>query len=105
MTAPRAAAAGSARVVPEIWPRRCLQGMIRDFWGISKRILFDEIQELKGKVTGSSWDAIDAIREIGNVGAHMEKDVNIVIDVEPEEAGPTPATNRELGRGLVRRST
>ena len=27
------------------------------------------------------------MRHVGNIGAHMEKDVNLVIDVDPEEAG------------------
>jgi hypothetical protein len=66
--------------------RRCLQGLIRDYWGISKSRLFDEINELKGKVDTATWDAIDAVRSIGNIGAHMEKDINLVIDVEPKEA-------------------
>lgn len=67
--------------------RRCLQGIIRDFWGISKPRLIDEINELQGKVDGTTWGAIDAVRGIGNIGAHMEKDINIIIDVDPEEAG------------------
>ena len=66
--------------------RRCLQGMIRDFWGINKSRLVDEIQELKKCVDDVTWDAIDAVRKIGNIGAHMEKDVNIIIDIEPIEA-------------------
>lgn len=66
--------------------RRCLQGIIRDFWGISKSCLVDEINELKGTIDSATWDAIDAVRSIGNIGAHMEKDINLVIDVEPEEA-------------------
>ena len=66
--------------------RRCLQGMIRDFWGVSKSRLIDEINALEGKVDSTTWEAIDAVRNIGNVGAHMEKDINIVIDVEPSEA-------------------
>ena len=66
--------------------RRCLQGIIRDFWGISKNKLFDEINEIKTKVDIETWNAIDAVRSIGNIGAHMEKDINIVIDVDPQEA-------------------
>lgn len=67
--------------------RRCLQGMIRDFWGISKGRLYDEIAALEDKVAIEEWEAIDALRQIGNIGAHMEKDVNVIIDIEPEEAG------------------
>jgi len=67
--------------------RRCLQGIIRDFWGINKNRLIDEIDELKSKVDSTSWDAIDSVRQVGNIGAHMQKDVNLIIDVDPQEAG------------------
>ncbi|MBV6787527.1 DUF4145 domain-containing protein [Xanthomonas campestris pv. uppalii] len=66
--------------------RRCLQGIIRDFWGISKARLVDEINDLKGVIDQATWEAIDAVRSIGNIGAHMERDINLVIEVEPEEA-------------------
>ena len=66
--------------------RRCLQGMIRDFWGIRKARLVDEIEGIADKVDPLTWSAIDAVRKIGNIGAHMEKDINLIIDVEPEEA-------------------
>jgi len=67
--------------------RRCLQGMIRDFWGIKKGRLIDEIEDLKTKVDTTTWEAIDSVRHVGNIGAHMAKDVNLIIDVDPEEAG------------------
>lgn len=66
--------------------RRCLQGMIRDFWGITKAKLKDEINELEDKVDSDIWTSIDAVRSVGNIGAHMEKDINIIIDVDPGEA-------------------
>jgi hypothetical protein len=66
--------------------RRCMQGMIRDFWGVKEKNLFEEINAIAGKVDPAIFDAIDAVRKIGNIGAHMEKDINLVIDVEPEEA-------------------
>jgi Domain of unknown function (DUF4145) len=66
--------------------RRALQGMIRDFWGIRKNRLIEEIETLKDKVDSMTWDAIDALRKIGNIGAHMEKDVNEIVDVAPDEA-------------------
>ncbi len=66
--------------------RRCLQGMIRDFWKIQKDRLKDEIDALEEKVDPGTWKAIDAVRQIGNIGAHMEKDINLVLDVDPEEA-------------------
>ena len=68
--------------------RRCLQGMIRDFWTIQKDRLIDEVNELKnqGAINSSTFDTIDAIRKIGNIGAHMEKDVNLIIDIDEDEA-------------------
>lgn len=66
--------------------RRCLQGMIRDFWNIRKNRLVDEIDELKSYIPASQWNAITALRKVGNIGAHMEKDVNTIVDVEPNEA-------------------
>lgn len=66
--------------------RRCLQGMIRDFWEISKSRLIDEINALQDKIPIAQWNAINSLRSIGNIGAHMEKDVNVVVDVDPHEA-------------------
>jgi predicted transport protein len=66
--------------------RRCIQGMIRDYWDIQKATLHLEIKELKEKVDSNTWESIDVVRNVGNIGAHMEKDINIIIDVEPEEA-------------------
>ena len=66
--------------------RRALQGMIRDYWKVSKARLIDEIEAIKDKVDPLTWEAIDGVRKIGNIGAHMEKDINVIIDVDPEEA-------------------
>ncbi len=60
--------------------------MIRDFWGISKRRLKDEVEALEEKVDLQAWDAIDSVRRIGNIGAHMEADINVIVDVDPDEA-------------------
>jgi hypothetical protein len=75
--------------------RRCLQGMIRDFCSINKNRLIDEIKALEKAVnegsaprgvTPESVEAIDHVRKIGNIGAHMEADVNQIIEIDPEEA-------------------
>jgi hypothetical protein len=66
--------------------RRCLQGMIRDFWCVSAPNLKAEIEAIKSKIDPLTWDAIDAVRKIGNIGAHMERDIDLIVDVEPEEA-------------------
>lgn len=74
--------------------RRCIQGMIRDFCGIRKNTLAKEIESLsdlvkaggapKG-VSEESVDAMDHVRGIGNIGAHMEKDIDLIIPVDPGE--------------------
>jgi Domain of unknown function (DUF4145) len=75
--------------------RRCIQGMIRDFCGISMPTLFKEIEELSMRlennlapagVTAETVEAIDHLRNIGNIGAHMEKDINVIVDVDSGEA-------------------
>lgn len=75
--------------------RRCLQGMIRDFCGITKATLDQEIRTLRQMVEAGeapkgvseeSVDAIDQIRGIGNIGAHMEKDISLIIPVDANEA-------------------
>lgn len=75
--------------------RRCLQGMIRDFCRISRKRLVDEIEALRQAVNDGraprgvevdTVDAIDHVRTIGNIGAHMEADINVIVDVDPNEA-------------------
>lgn len=75
--------------------RRCLQGMIRDFCKITRGRLIDEIEELRKQVddgnapkgvSQESVEAIDNVRGIGNIGAHMEADINVIVDVDPDEA-------------------
>jgi hypothetical protein len=75
--------------------RRCLQGMIRDFCKISRARLIDEINELRKQVLSDhpphgvlpdTIDAIDDVRKIGNIGAHMEADINVIVDVDAGEA-------------------
>lgn len=60
--------------------------MIHDYWEIHEKNLNAEITSLKDKVPPAQWKALDALRKVGNIGAHMEKDVNLIIDIEPDEA-------------------
>ena len=75
--------------------RRCLQGMIRDFAKITKKRLVDEIDALRelatagnapAGVTLESVEAIDHVRSIGNIGAHMEADVDKIIDIRSKRS-------------------
>lgn len=66
--------------------RRCLQGIIRDFWKVKPDKLNKEIEAIEDKIDPLIWKAIDSVRKVGNIGAHMEKDINMIVDVEPHEA-------------------
>tara|TARA_R110002073_G_scaffold101981_2_gene231601 strand:+ start:1346 stop:2065 length:720 start_codon:yes stop_codon:yes gene_type:complete len=66
--------------------RRAVQGMIRDFWKISKSSLFLEIDALKDKIDIDTFEAIDSMRQVGNIGAHMEKDIDVIVEVDDGEA-------------------
>ena len=66
--------------------RRCLQGMIHDFWGVKEKNLNAEITALKDKVRPEEWKVMDSLRKLGNIGAHMEKDINLIVDIDSEEA-------------------
>lgn len=66
--------------------RRCLQGMIRNFWQVNGTNLYQEIEAIKSLIDPSVWDDINAVREIGNIGAHMEKDINLIVDIDEGEA-------------------
>ena len=75
--------------------RRCLQGLIRDFAKIKERSLYHEIEKLRSLAEedaapkGVSHDSIESlhhVRSLGNIGAHMEKDIDVIIPVDPSEA-------------------
>jgi len=75
--------------------RRCVQGIIRDFCKIQERTLNAEIEKLRTAVserkvptvvTLETVDGIDHVRQVGNIGAHMNADVSVITAVEPEEA-------------------
>ena len=67
--------------------RRCLQGMIRGFWSVKgENTLYAEIEAIKEKVDSLTWEAIDGVRKIGNIGAHMDKNADLIIEVDADEA-------------------
>ncbi|MEI5994795.1 DUF4145 domain-containing protein [Candidatus Enterococcus mansonii] len=66
--------------------RRCLQGMIRDFWNVRKDTLLNEIKAIDNKVDSETKEVLHALRQLGNIGAHPERDINLIVDIEPDEA-------------------
>lgn len=63
--------------------RRCIQGMIRDRWEVKESTLFHEIDAIKDKIDPRTWAAINSVRQIGNIGAHMEKDIDLIVEIDP----------------------
>ena len=75
--------------------RRCLQGMIRDFCDISEPTLFKEISKLRNAVDEGnaqrgvsieSVEAINQVRGVGNIGAHMGKNIDHIVPIDSGEA-------------------
>jgi len=70
--------------------RRCLQNVLRETAKVKPGDLYDEIQEVldSGKLPAQIADGLDAVRAIGNFGAHpiKSKRTGEVMPVEPGEA-------------------
>jgi Domain of unknown function (DUF4145) len=70
--------------------RRCLQNVLREAARVKARDLYDEIQEAldSGKLPSHIAEGLDAVRAIGNFGAHpiKSKHTGEIIPVEPGEA-------------------
>jgi len=70
--------------------RRLLQLILRDCYSIQEKNLSLEIQKfiLIEGIPSHLSDAVDAIRNIGNLAAHPEKEINTgnIVSVEPGEA-------------------
>ena len=59
--------------------------MIRDFWGVSKDRLADELKVIKDECDPELYGAMLGLKGVGNIGAHPERDVNLIVDVEEGE--------------------
>lgn len=70
--------------------RRVLQNLLREKAGITKKKLFDEIEEVinSKKLPSYLSEALDAVRNIGNFAAHpiKSKITGKIVEVEPGEA-------------------
>lgn len=70
--------------------RRCLQNLFRQAAGVKPGDLYDEIQQVidSKKLPSTIANSIDAVRAIGNFGAHpiKSKVTGEIVDVEPNEA-------------------
>jgi len=65
------------------------RGIVRDFFEIPDNRRGDlgaELSFVRDKIDTGVWEDISAVRSVGDIGAHMDKNVDIIVDVEPEEA-------------------
>ncbi|HEX9022139.1 MAG TPA: hypothetical protein VF903_12865 [Nitrospirota bacterium] len=66
--------------------RRCLSGMLRDFWRVQPGSLSDEFRQIKGAADPLTWEAIESVRKSGTIGARMESEGAEILEAEPGEA-------------------
>jgi hypothetical protein len=75
--------------------RRCLQAMIRDFCNITRKNLHQEIEALEKALKDDALPkgvdvetvrAMKALRDVGNIGAHMSEMDGLIVNVDPGEA-------------------
>lgn len=76
--------------------RRCLHSILKDFCKINNKNLSRTIKQLKDQVENNTAphgvtpdiiQAIDGVREMGNIGAHMDSKDGVIVDIDPNEAG------------------
>lgn len=65
--------------------RRCLQAIVRDYWGVKGNYLADELDLIQDRVDEETWQAIEAVRRSGNIALHFEKGVNVMTDTDADE--------------------
>lgn len=65
--------------------RRALQGLIRDFWKISKPTLHEELQAIQPQCDAALYEAMMSLKSIGNIGAHPEKNISVIVDIDEGE--------------------
>jgi len=66
--------------------RRCLSGMLRDFWRVQPGGLNDEFRQIKGTADPLTWESIESVRMSGMIGARMESEGAEIQDTDPGEA-------------------
>jgi hypothetical protein len=68
--------------------RRCLQSLLREAGHTKSKDLADQIEEVLAGLPGYLQKQLDAVRNIGNFAAHIQKSkaTGEIIDVEPGEA-------------------
>lgn len=66
--------------------RRCLQGMLVDHWQAAPGELSDQFSAIQALIDQPTRDEIETLRNHGRIGIHWESNVNLLLEVEPDEA-------------------
>jgi hypothetical protein len=66
--------------------RRCLSGMLRDYYQVQPGSLSDEFRQVKGTVDPLTWETIESVRSSGLVGARWENEGTEIVDIDAGEA-------------------
>lgn len=66
--------------------RRAIQTIIKERFNAKGRTLYDQIESIKGGIYQGEFDILDSIRNLGNIGAHSENDLQLIINIESNDA-------------------
>lgn len=67
--------------------RRIVQSVMRDFYEVGKhKDLHSEIEAARNKMPEALYEALMSIKSLGNIGAHPERDIDLIVTVDGEEA-------------------
>lgn len=69
-----------------ILARRCLESIVYDFYGGKGNTLHAALQSIKGQLQNTLFDALMALKGLGNIGAHPGDDVTLDIELDPSDA-------------------
>ena len=65
--------------------RRCLQGILTDFFKLKPGNLVEQFSQVKPKLDPLSWETIKTVLTLGSIRLHMEKGINLITEVDDNE--------------------
>ncbi|MFT9267022.1 DUF4145 domain-containing protein [Oenococcus sp.] len=70
--------------------RRAIQEMIRDKFpdkiSSERKNLAQEMDDIQSILSAREKDALVSLRHLGNIGAHPENDIDVIVDIDPSDA-------------------
>ena len=67
--------------------RKCLEGMIKNCFGVCEKKLYDSIDKIfkNNQISAGQKEMLDSIRRIGNICAHFQSEDNSLFDYTSDE--------------------